>query len=153
MDRTVSVKDYLVCTSDPFRSKSIERMKNYRLKEVVVEELKKYADKLFIVVFSAELCLKDCAKNVPVLALLADKAGLKVRVFGGLMRDSLNPKEKWRIPPSPPEVKEFKVEKVPHIVIFDMSGLELGKIVEKPAHDKTLEEEILQRAWQGFHQL
>jgi len=50
------------------------------------------------------------------------------------------------IPPSPPEVREFKVEKVPTIVVFDTSSRELGKIIENPAPGKTLEEEILQLA-------
>lgn len=118
-------------------------MKTYSLKKDVVKELKKYVDKMFIVVFSAEWC-KDCAANVPVLALLADKIELKVRVFGGLKKDPLNPNEKWRIPPSPPEVKEFEVERTPHTVIFHIDGRELGKIIENPAPNKTMEEERLQ---------
>jgi len=141
--RTVPVKDYITYMHDPFRGRFLERMKTYSLKEDVVEELKKYVDKIFIVAFSAEWC-KDCAANVPVLALLADETGLKVRVFGGLKKDPLNPDEKWRIPPSPPEVREFEVERTPHIVIFHTNGRELGKIIENPAPNKTMEEEILQ---------
>jgi hypothetical protein len=148
-ERTVSVKDYLAHTSGPFRDKADERLKTYRLKEKVIEELKKYKDKLFVIVFSAEWCLKDCTPNIPVLALLADQAGLKVRVFGGLIRDPLNPKERWRILPSPPEVRDFKVEKVPTIIVLDMSGRELGKIIEEPSPGKTLEEEILELAKKG----
>ena len=140
--RTVSVKDYIMHMNDPFRRRFLERMKAYSLKKDVVEELTKYVDKIFLVVFSAEWC-KDCAANVPVLALLADKTGLNVRVFGGLKKDPLNPNEKWRIPPSPPEVREFKVDRTPHIVIFHTNGRELGKIVENPAPNKTMEEEIL----------
>ena len=143
MRRTVSVKDYITHMNDPFRGRFLERMKAYSLNEEIVEEFKKYVDKTFLVVFSAEWC-KDCAANVPVLALLADKTGVKVRVFGGLKKDLLNPNEKWRIPPSPPELREFKVERTPHIVIFHINGRQLGKIVEKPAPNKTLEEEILQ---------
>lgn len=141
--RTVSVKDYIMHMNDPFRGRFLERMKAYPLNEDVVEELKNYVDRIFLVVFSAEWC-KDCAANVPVLALLADKTGVTVRVFGGLKKDLLNPNETWRIPPSPPEVREFKVERTPHIVIFRINGRQLGKIVEKPASNKTLEEEILQ---------
>lgn len=122
-------------------------METYSLKKNVVKELSKYADKIFVVVFSAEWC-KDCAANVPVLALLADKASLKVRVFGGLKKDPLNPNKKWRIPPSPAEVEQFEVERTPHIMIFHVDGQELGKIIENPAHNKTIEEEILQSAKQ-----
>lgn len=139
------MKDYIMHMSDPFKAKFLERMETYSLKENVVKELKKYVDKIFVVVFSAEWC-KDCAANVPVLALLADKTGLKVRVFGGLRKDPLNSNEKWRIPPSPLEVREFKVESIPHIVIFHINGRELGKIIENPAPNKTTEEEILQLA-------
>jgi thiol-disulfide isomerase/thioredoxin len=141
--RTISVKDYIRYMNNPFRGRFLERMKTYSLNEDVVKELKKYMDKIFVVVFSAEWC-KDCAANVPVLALLADKTGLKVRVFGGLKKDPLNPDEKWRIPPSPPEVREFKVKRTPHIVIFHVNGRELGKIIENPTPNKTMEEEILQ---------
>jgi thiol-disulfide isomerase/thioredoxin len=141
--RTVSVKDYVMHMDEPFRDRFLKRMKAYSLKEDIVEELKKRVDEIFVVVFSAEWC-KDCAANVPVLALLANKTGVKVRVFGGLKKDLLNPNETWRIPPSPPELREFKVERTPHIVVFHINGLQLGKIVEKPAPNKTLEEEILQ---------
>ncbi len=146
--RTVSVIDYIMYMNDHFRGRFLERMKAYSLKEDVVEELKNYVDKIFLVVFSAEWC-KDCTANVPVLALLADKTGLKVRVFGGLKKDPLSPNEKWRIPPSPPEVREFKVDRTPHIVIFHANGRELGKIIENPAPNKTMEEEILQLVRQG----
>ena len=148
MRRTVSVKDYVTRMNEPFRDRFMERMKAYSLKEDIVEELKKRVDKIFVVVFSAEWC-KDCAANVPVLALLADKIGLNVRVFGGLKKDPLNPKEKWRIPPSPPEVMEFKVERTPHVVIFHTNGRELGKIIENLAPNRTMEEEILQLVRQG----
>jgi len=148
MRRTVSAKDYIMHMNEPFRDRFMARMKDYSLKGDIVEELKKRVDEIFVVVFSAEWC-KDCAANVPVLALLADKTGLKVRVFGGLQKDPLNPKEKWRIPPSPPEVREFKVERTPHVVIFHTNGRELGKIIENPAPNRTMEEEILQLVRQG----
>ncbi len=101
-----------------------------------------------IVVFSAEWC-NDCAANVPVLALLVEKTGMQVRVFGGLKTDPLNPEERWRIPPSPPEVKTFNIQKTPHIIIFDEQGKQLGAIIENPKPENTLEEEILQIIQQG----
>ncbi|KPV65265.1 MAG: hypothetical protein AOA65_0300 [Candidatus Bathyarchaeota archaeon BA1] len=63
-----------------------------------------------MVVFSAEWC-KDCTNNVPVLWLISELRGLEIRVFGHLKTDPLNPRERWKIPPSPPEVKDFGVEK------------------------------------------
>ena len=62
----------------------------------------------------------------------------------GLKNDPSNPGEKWRIPPSPSEVKEFEVERTPNIVIFHIGGREIGKIIENPPSNKTMEEEILQ---------
>jgi thiol-disulfide isomerase/thioredoxin len=124
MGRTVSVKDYIMHMNDPFRGRFLERMETYSLNEENVEELTKYVDGVFVVVFSAEWC-KDCAANVPVIALLADKTGVKVRVFGGLKKDLLNPNEAWRIPPSPPRSKGFQSERTPHIVIFHINGGQL----------------------------
>ena len=142
IDRTVPVDEYIDELAQPFKKRFLETKQIYRLDEEVVQKLKRYAKDLVIVVFSAGWC-KDCAANVPVLALLAEKTGVKVRVFGGLKKDPLNPREIWRIPPSPPEVKTFNVQKAPHIIIFDKRGKELGTIIERSKPENTLEEEIL----------
>jgi hypothetical protein len=42
-----------------------------------------------LVVFSAQWC-KDCATNIPVLALISEATGVDVRVFGGLKKDPLS---------------------------------------------------------------
>ena len=97
MIRTVSVIYYVMHMDEPFRDRFLERMKAYSLKEDVVEELAKHVDEIFVVVFSAGWC-KDCVATVPVLALLAQKIGLKVRVFGGLKKDVFNCNEIWRTP-------------------------------------------------------
>ncbi len=95
-----------------------------------------------MVVFSAEWC-PDCHRNVPILALLNREAGLEVRVFGHLMRDSKNDKRWWRIPPSPPEVDDFDVVKIPHIAVLDMKGEVVGEIIESPPEGKSLEQALL----------
>ncbi|MEM2147874.1 MAG: thioredoxin family protein [Candidatus Bathyarchaeia archaeon] len=141
--KTISVNQYLNNISEPFRDKFLERKREYTLNGEAVEKLKKFVSKYFVVAFSAEWC-KDCAANIPILALLSETAGLEVRIFGGLKKDTLNPKNKWRIPPSPPEVETFNVNKIPHIIIFRTDGEEIGKIIEKPSDALTLEEEILQ---------
>ena len=71
------------------------------------------------------------------------KTGVNVRVFGGLKKDALNPNEKWKVPPSPPEVKTFNIEKIPYIIIFTKKGELIGKIIENPKYKEKLEEEIL----------
>jgi len=68
---------------------------------------------------------------------------LEVRIFGGLKKDPLSHTRKWRIPPSPPEVETFHVDKIPLIILFDREGKEIGKIVENPREKPTLEEELL----------
>lgn len=141
-EKTVSVDKYINKMTEPFKKRFLERKQTYHLNEKTVGKLKGYVKDVVIVVFAAEWC-KDCAANVPVLALLAEEPGMNVRVFGGLKTDPLNPKEKWRIPPSPPEVKKFDVQNTPHIIIFDKQGKQLGTIIENPKPENTLEEEII----------
>jgi thiol-disulfide isomerase/thioredoxin len=117
-----------------------KQYETYVLDEAVVTKVRCHADRVMVVVFSAEWC-PDCQRNVPILALLSRETGLEVRVFGHLMRD---PKRKgWKIPPSPPEVNEFKVVKIPHIAVLDMDGEVVGEIIENPPKGKTLEQALL----------
>lgn len=111
MRRTVSVKDYIMHMNDPFRGRFLERMETYSLNEENVEELTKYVDGVFVVVFSAEW-RKDCTANVPVIALLADKTGVKVKVLVALKRP-FESQRKWRIPPSLPRSKGIQSRENP----------------------------------------
>lgn len=141
--RTVSVNQYVDSLEQPFYEKFLTRKQIYRLKTKAKSQLKKFADNYLIVVFSAEWC-KDCATNVSVLALISEETEMEVRIFGGLMKDPLSHTRKWRIPPSPPEVETFKVDKIPLIILFDKEGKEIGRIVENPRENLTLEEELLE---------
>lgn len=140
--KTVPVDDYISSMNEPFKEKFLDRKENYQPNQEAIEKLKKESNKYTVVVFSAEWC-KDCAKNVPVLWLISESTGLEVRVFGHIKKDPLNPKTKWRIPPSPPEVKTFNVQKIPWILIFNREGKEIGKIIENPKIMGSVEEEIL----------
>jgi thiol-disulfide isomerase/thioredoxin len=139
--RTVSISQYIDNLKQPFREKFLARKHTYKLNREAITRIKEFADKYFMVAFSAEWC-KDCAANIPVLALISEETGLEVRVFGGLMEDPLSHKRKWRIPPSPPEVEIFNVDKIPLIILFDKEGKEVGRIIENPKAP-TLEEELL----------
>jgi thiol-disulfide isomerase/thioredoxin len=141
--KTVPVNQYIESIGEPFHQRFLERKITYQLNNEAVKKLKNFASGIVVVAFSAEWC-KDCAANIPVLALISEATGLEVRVFGGLKRDPLNPIRKWSIPPSPPEVEKFHVDKIPLILIFNKEGMELGRIVENPKEGLTLEEEILQ---------
>jgi thiol-disulfide isomerase/thioredoxin len=140
--KTVSVEQYLDSLEEPFRERFLTGKQTYTLNQEAVNQLKKVADKYVIVAFSAEWC-KDCAANIPVLALISEATGLEVRIFGGLKKDPLSHTRRWRIPPSPPEVETFHVDKIPLIILFDREGKEIGKIVENPREKPTLEEELL----------
>jgi thiol-disulfide isomerase/thioredoxin len=140
--KTVSANQYIESLKQPFRDKFLTRKQTYQLKQEAINQLRKFADKYIVVAFSAEWC-KDCATNVPVLALITEATGLEVRIFGGLKKDSLSHGKKWRVPPSPQEVETFQVDKIPLIVVFDKKGKCIGKIVENPREKPTIEEELV----------
>ena len=140
-NNTHTVQNYLaeVSVNQP---KFIRTLSNYVLDKDVTGKLADYSDDIVIVAFSAEWC-KDCHRNIPILHHISDTTGIEVRVFGHLMRDVKNKDKHWRIPPSPVEVEEFNVGKIPLIVILDMKGMQLGQLVENPPEGKTLEETML----------
>ena len=119
-----------------------ERFYGYKLDHEATEKIRKHAKKAVVFVFSAEWC-PDCYRNVPVLALISEATGLEVRVFGHIMKDPKSNTRKWAVPPSPPEVEEFKVAKIPYVMVLNMKGEKLGEIVENPKPGLTLEEELL----------
>lgn len=140
--RTVSVSQYIESLKQPFHEKFLTRKQTYQLKQEAINQLEKFAHKYMVVAFSAEWC-KDCAVNIPVLALISEATGLEVRIFGGLKKDPLSHTRKWRIPPSPQEVETFQVDKIPLIIVFDKEGKDIGKIIENPREKPTLEEELV----------
>jgi len=140
-DRTVSVGQYLNDLGEPFKERYLTRKQTYHLQQEIINNLKAQAHNYFIVAFSASWC-KDCSQQIPVLALIAENTGLEMRIFGGLKIDPLSHTSKWRIPPSPPEILTFKVEKIPLIIVFNQNGTELDRIIESPKQHPTLEQEI-----------
>jgi thiol-disulfide isomerase/thioredoxin len=120
-----------------------ERKKSYQLNSDIATELQKYIDQFVVFAFSAEWC-PDCQRNIPVLGLISETTGMEVNIFGNLMRDPKNPKAFWRIPPSPAEVKEFNVTKIPAINILTLGGHRIGEIIENPPENKSLELSILE---------
>jgi hypothetical protein len=140
--RTVSVSQYMDTLTLPFPEKFLMRKQAYQLKPEAINQLKKFSNRYVIVAFSAGWC-KDCTANISVLALISEATELEVRIFGGLKEDPLSHTRKWRIPPSPPEVETFHVDKIPLIMVFDREGREIGRIVENPQEEPTLEEELL----------
>lgn len=116
--RTVSVDNYLNGLTEPFQNKFSDRKRTYKLDEDAVHKLKDYAKDMVIVVFSSSKP-KQAHWQHNLHTIQPKETGMKARVFGGLKTDPSNPEERWRIPPSPPEVETFNVRQSPHIIIFD----------------------------------
>ena len=140
-NRSVLVKEYLQEPSVGFE-KFNKRKSEYIVDQKIIDDLKKVREKVYIFVFSAEWC-PDCHRNVPILDLISDKTGIEVRVFGHLKRSDVGSLKKWSIPPSPEEVNEFNVLKIPYIMIINTEGEKVGEIIENPPQSKTLEETLL----------
>ncbi len=141
-DNSELVEDYIRSSKEK-APQFTERKSMYTLDEEAVEEIRDHAGKVTVVAFSAEWC-PDCHRNIPVLCLLSEATGMEVRVFGHLMRDAKNPEEIWKIPPTPPEVKEFNVVRIPLIIVLNEHGEKVGEIVENPPEGQTLEEALLE---------
>ncbi len=138
---SVSIAEYMNSLEEPFKEGFFRRKQTYQPRQEAINKFRVFAGEYMIIAFSAAWC-KDCAVNIPVLAIINEASGLEVRVFGGLKKDLLGQEHKWRIPPSPPEVETFNVDKTPLIMVVDKEGRERGRIVEKPAHHPTLEQEL-----------
>jgi thiol-disulfide isomerase/thioredoxin len=139
--RTVPINQYIESLEQPFQEKFLARKQDYRLNAEATSQLTGFAKDYVLVVFSAQWC-KDCATYIPVLALISEATGMDVRIFGGLKKDPLSHARKWRIPPSPPEVETFHIDKIPTIVVMSKEGKEIGRIVENPKLTPTLEQKI-----------
>jgi hypothetical protein len=135
----------------PFRQRFIERKHTHLLDSEAINEFREFAGMYVVIVFSEQWC-KDCARHVPVLALISESTELRVRIFGGLKKDTLSTVRKWMIPPSPHEVETFGVDRPPLIVIVNRRGEDVGRIAENLKQMPPLEEELLTvvRARNGF---
>jgi thiol-disulfide isomerase/thioredoxin len=130
--------------TEPSKAKDAfeKRRAEYRLDTAVAKELRRKAKDYTIFAFGADWC-PDCVRNVPVLDILAEATGMETRVFGHIMRDVKSSTKKWAVPPSPAEVNEFNLVKIPLIVVLKKDGEKVGEVVENPPPGKTLEQAIL----------
>jgi thiol-disulfide isomerase/thioredoxin len=140
--RSTPVHEYIQEPSVGFERFNKKR-REYKINQNVLNTLKEFSEKVVIFVFSAEWC-PDCHRNVPILDIIAENTGIEVRVFGHIMKTSAGAPKKWAVPPSPEEVEEFNVIKIPYIMIVDKGGQKLGEIIENPPPGKTLEEAVLE---------
>ena len=104
------------------------------------EDASKLAAKLeernaWLLIYSAYWC-GDCRRNVGRLALLAELSHNKIDAYvrGGIKTAPLDPNSKWAIPPSPPELEQLDIQKIPAILVIS-ENKELGRIIENPETD------------------
>ena len=136
-----SVKEYLEkAKSETERFQ--ERYENYEPDESILQRLRDYSEDIVVYGFSAEWC-PDCYMHVPVMALISERTGIEVRIFGHLMRDAKNNTRIWACPPSPEEVNKFLIKKIPTFLIVNKEVKELGRIIESPQEGQSLEEGLL----------
>lgn len=120
-----------------------ENIVNYQPNELVVSQLASKMNGYTIVVFSADWC-KDCKVNVAALVkILQLKPDINAIFFKGIKSAPKDPDIRWRVPPSPQEVNEFDLKKIPTFYILDSNGKVVGEIIENPTIKPTLEEELV----------
>ncbi|MFX1539965.1 MAG: TlpA family protein disulfide reductase [Promethearchaeota archaeon] len=142
LNRADSIEKYMHECSIDCRQKYEARRAEYTPKPRVLESIKKLADQFIVVVIGADWC-KDCIANIPVLDLIHGATGLPVYILGGVKTDPLNPNRQWAVPPSPPEVDTMNIKAIPTILIYTLDGREIGRIIENPSIEPSIEEELL----------
>lgn len=120
-----------------------EKIEKYQPNEQIVTQLASKINGYTIVVFSADWC-KDCKVNVAAFAkILQLRPEINAIFFKGIKSAPKDPNVRWRVPPSPPEVNDFDLRKIPTFYILDNNGKVVGEIVENPKTKPTLEEELV----------
>jgi thiol-disulfide isomerase/thioredoxin len=142
LNRVDSIETYMRECSVECRPKYEARRSEYKLKPKIIESIKTLANQFLVVAIGADWC-KDCVSNIPVLDLIHQATGLPVFILGGVKTDPLNPKRQWAVPPSPPEVDTLDIKAIPTILIYTLDGREIGRIIENPSIEPSLEEELL----------
>jgi len=135
------VKEYIESSKEK-APQFMERYDSYKIDPEIATKIKCHSQKYTIYAFSAEWC-PDCYRHIPVLAHIQEETGLKTRILGHLMRDAKSSTKRWRIPPSPEEVEEFDLVKIPSMYILDKTGNKVGEIIEHPPTGMTLEAAVL----------
>ncbi len=120
-----------------------ENFEKYEPKMDVLSELEEKAKGYLFVVFCADWC-RDCKTNVAAFAkMIKLKPGINGVFYKGIKTAPKDPDIRWRVPPSPLEVNDFDLRKIPTIYIVDSNGKLVGEMLENPEHKPTLEEELL----------
>ncbi|MHA1731017.1 MAG: TlpA family protein disulfide reductase [Promethearchaeota archaeon] len=142
-------------TPESARDVHEENLASYEPDRVVLRGIREFLDEndeaVTALAIGASWC-GDCRRNVPALVKIEEELGdprFMVRVLGGVKTLPLKKRSGgpyvWAVPPSPPEATDpkFDLVKIPVIYLFRKDGALVGRIVENPEHEATLEGEIL----------
>jgi hypothetical protein len=106
------------------RSSDIGKM--YESTSISVEDQEFFSSYRMKVLCISEKWCKDCGREVPFLAYIADKAGWDLRIFG-----------MDEIPALMERYTTDGKKKIPVFVFFDEAFREVGRFIEKPPEGKT----------------
>ncbi|MFO7795835.1 MAG: thioredoxin family protein [Promethearchaeia archaeon] len=111
--------------------------------------LSKNNEEVKIFVIGADWC-HDCAERVPNMTKIIKQLNnnrMHFEVLYGVKTNPFHKKDEplWHREHSPPEATDpkFELEAIPTFYFFNKEGRFLGRIVEKPRKEDTLEEEML----------
>ncbi|MHA1804694.1 MAG: thioredoxin family protein [Promethearchaeota archaeon] len=147
----ISLEDY----KEKYGEKEVIRKnhESYEPKKEIMDEiiklLKTKGESLRIAALGAEWC-KDCTLNVPrmikIVENLQHEVKVELRILYGIMVNAFHKKGEilWHEKRSPPEALDpkFDLQAIPTFYLFNSRGEFLGRIIEGPKENSTLEEEI-----------
>jgi len=123
--------DYINTVRNPNSKQTMKRrVQEYQPKQEIVDKFSAINSRYFMVVFSAEWNA-ECRAHIPSLAKLliaAKNSNLSVKVVDFDENRDI--------------AEEMQVLRIPAIVVHDKSWREIGRFVEKPQREATLEEEL-----------
>ncbi len=96
---------------------------------------------LKLVVFSGSWC-KDCQEAIPILAKICQVTRIPMKILGGAMFSQQKPPT-WHAPPSPPEMNDLNIDRIPAILFIDKNGMEVLRYYERPPVGRSLEQHLL----------
>ncbi|MHA2380609.1 MAG: thioredoxin family protein [Candidatus Thorarchaeota archaeon] len=137
-----SVTEYIDNMTPSYRGGFIRQRDSYSLSKEAVQILKKLADDYEFVAFFADWC-GDSRRAIPVLSLLEQELGIRIRALGGMTKPPFGSKTRWAVPPSPKEVEVCDITSSPTIIVYKKSGEEVGRMKTKPRMTSTVEEELI----------
>jgi len=123
--------DYINTVRNPNSKQTMKRrVQEYQPKQEIIDKFSAINSRYFMVVFSAEWNA-ECRAHIPSLAKLliaAKNSNLSVKVVDFDENRDI--------------AEEMQVLRIPAIVVHDKSWREIGRFVEKPQREATLEEEL-----------